>query len=92
MLWSGGSYTSIYPFYLSIYLSILLSILSILLSIYLGLYGALKVQGFSPEDIRNKSILICGAGSAASGVALTIRNAITFNVNKDRWIGRGIYR
>jgi len=47
-----------------------------------GLYGALKVQGFSPEDIRNKSILICGAGSAASGVALTIRNAITFNTGE----------
>jgi len=43
-----------------------------------GLYGALKVQGLQPQDLRNKKILICGAGSAASGVALTIRNAIIF--------------
>jgi len=41
-----------------------------------GLYGALKVQGLGPEQLRSKRIVIVGAGSAASGVALTIRNAI----------------
>ena len=38
-----------------------------------GLYGALKVQGMLPEELRNRRIMIAGAGSAASGVALTIR-------------------
>ncbi len=38
-----------------------------------GLYGALKVQGMPPEELRNRRIMIVGAGSAASGVALTIR-------------------
>jgi len=47
-----------------------------------GLYGALKVQGLPAEEIRNKTILICGAGSAASGVALTLRNAITHQGSK----------
>jgi len=42
-----------------------------------GLYGALKVQGLGPEELRNKTIVMVGAGSAASGVALTIRNAIS---------------
>lgn len=41
-----------------------------------GLYGALKVQGLTIDQLQNKRILIAGAGSAASGVALTIRNAI----------------
>ncbi|XP_040578538.1 uncharacterized protein [Lepeophtheirus salmonis] len=42
-----------------------------------GLYGALKVQGKSPNDLKHQTFVICGAGSAASGVLLTIRNAIT---------------
>lgn len=41
-----------------------------------GLYGAMKVQGLAPEDLKNQKILIAGAGSAGSGVVLTIRNAI----------------
>jgi len=41
-----------------------------------GLYGALKVQGLTIDQLQYKKILIAGAGSAASGVALTIRNAI----------------
>ena len=39
----------------------------------LGLYGALKVQGLTIDQLQYKKILIAGAGSAASGVALTIR-------------------
>jgi len=41
-----------------------------------GLYGAMKVQGLKPEDLKNQKILVAGAGSAGSGVVLTIRNAI----------------
>jgi len=42
-----------------------------------GLYGALKVQGKGPEELSKQKFVVCGAGSAASGVLLTIRNAIT---------------
>ena len=41
-----------------------------------GLYGAMKVQGESPEHLKNQKIVVAGAGSAGSGVILTIRNAI----------------
>jgi len=41
-----------------------------------GLYGAMKVQGKSPEDLKHQKIVVAGAGSAGSGVILTIRNAI----------------
>jgi len=42
-----------------------------------GIYGALKVQGLGPEAIKDQRFVVCGAGSAGSGVLLTIRNAIT---------------
>ena len=41
-----------------------------------GLYGAMKVQGQSPDHLKNQRIVVAGAGSAGSGVILTIRNAI----------------
>merc|ERR1719427_2666230 len=41
-----------------------------------GLYGAMKVRGLNPEDLKDQKILVAGAGSAGSGVILTIRNAI----------------
>ena len=41
-----------------------------------GLYGAMKVRGLQPSDLKNQTILVAGAGSAGSGVLLTIRNAI----------------
>jgi len=41
-----------------------------------GLYGAMKVRGLEPSDLKNQTILVAGAGSAGSGVLLTIRNAI----------------
>jgi len=41
-----------------------------------GLYGAMKVQGLGPESLKDQRILVCGAGSAGSGVILTIRNAL----------------
>merc|ERR1712154_35614 len=41
-----------------------------------GLYGAMKVQGESPEHLKNQKIVVAGAGSAGSGVILTIRNAM----------------
>ena len=42
-----------------------------------GLYGALKVQGLAPEALKSQVFVVVGAGSAASGVLLTIRNALT---------------
>jgi len=42
-----------------------------------GLYGAMKVQGLGPEALKDQKFVVCGAGSAGSGVLLTIRNAIT---------------
>jgi malate dehydrogenase (decarboxylating) len=42
-----------------------------------GLYGAMKVQGLGPEAIKDQVFVVCGAGSAGSGVLLTIRNALT---------------
>jgi len=41
-----------------------------------GLYGAMKVQGLTPESLKHQKIVVAGAGSAGSGVILTIRNAI----------------
>jgi len=41
-----------------------------------GLYGAMKVRGLEPADLKDQTILVAGAGSAGSGVLLTIRNAI----------------
>jgi len=41
-----------------------------------GLYGAMKVRGLQPSDLKYQTILVAGAGSAGSGVLLTIRNAI----------------
>jgi len=41
-----------------------------------GLYGAMKVRGLQPSDLKDQTILVAGAGSAGSGVLLTIRNAI----------------
>ncbi len=41
-----------------------------------GLYGALKVQGLPPEALREQRMVVAGAGAAASGVLLTIRNAL----------------
>jgi len=41
-----------------------------------GLYGAMKVRGLEPSDLKKQTILVAGAGSAGSGVLLTIRNAI----------------
>ena len=36
-----------------------------------------QVQGKGPEALSEQKFVVCGAGSAASGVLLTIRNAIT---------------
>ena len=41
-----------------------------------GLYGAMKVQGLTPEHLTKQRIVVAGAGSAGSGVILTIRNAM----------------
>eukprot|EP00092_Neocalanus_flemingeri_P090060 GFUD01114049.1.p1 GENE.GFUD01114049.1~~GFUD01114049.1.p1 ORF type:complete len:313 (+),score=75.97 GFUD01114049.1:2-940(+) len=41
-----------------------------------GLYGAMKAQGLGPEALKDQTILVCGAGSAGSGVINTIRNAL----------------
>ncbi|XP_059097356.1 uncharacterized protein LOC131891736 isoform X1 [Tigriopus californicus] len=49
-----------------------------------GLYGALKVQGLPPDALKNQKFVVAGAGSAASGVLLTIRNAITRRYGLDK--------
>ena len=41
-----------------------------------GLYGAMKVRGQEPGDLKDQVIVVAGAGSAGSGVLLTIRNAL----------------
>jgi len=41
-----------------------------------GLYGALRVQGKQLTDIKHQKIVMAGAGSAATGVALQIRKAM----------------
>merc|ERR1719208_550235 len=41
-----------------------------------GLYGAMKVRGLTPEHLTKQRIVVAGAGSAGSGVILTIRNAM----------------
>jgi len=38
-----------------------------------GLYGAMRVKG---EELKDQTIVVAGAGSACSGVVLTIRNAL----------------
>merc|ERR1719187_2154607 len=50
-----------------------------------GLYGAMKVQGLGPEALKDQKFVVCGAGSAGSGVLLTIRNAMTkrYGLNKE---------
>jgi len=42
-----------------------------------GLYGAMKVRGLQPSDLKDQVFVVAGAGSAGSGVLLTIRNAIS---------------
>jgi len=42
-----------------------------------GLYGAMKIQGLGPEALTEQKFVVCGAGSAGSGVVMTILNAIT---------------
>jgi malate dehydrogenase (decarboxylating) len=46
-----------------------------------GLYRAMKAQGPGPEALKDQTILVCGAGSAGSGVILTIRNALMHMYN-----------
>jgi len=41
-----------------------------------GLYGAMRVKGLKSEDLKDQTIVVVGAGSAGSGVLLTIRNAL----------------
>ena len=41
-----------------------------------GLYGAMKVKGLNSHDLKDQTIVVAGAGSAGSGVLLTIRNAL----------------
>jgi len=41
-----------------------------------GLYGAMKVKGRTMSSLKDEIILVAGAGSASSGVLLTIRNAL----------------
>jgi len=48
-----------------------------------GIYGALKVRGLPPSALRDQVFVVCGAGSAAAGVLLTIRNAITRRYGSD---------
>jgi len=48
-----------------------------------GIYGALKVQGLPPSALVDQKFVVCGAGSAAGGVLLTIRNAMTRRYGKD---------
>ena len=42
-----------------------------------GLYGALKVRGLPKSSLKDQVFVVCGAGSAGSGVVLTMRNAMT---------------
>merc|ERR1712223_2213629 len=48
-----------------------------------GLYGALKVRGLPPSALKDQVFVVCGAGSAAAGVLLTIRNTITRRYGSD---------
>jgi len=41
-----------------------------------GLYGAMRVKGLNSGDLKDQTIVVAGAGSASSGVVLTIRNAL----------------
>jgi malic enzyme len=71
-------YLYLYPFsYRSEYLMFNDDIQGTAATVLAGLYGALKVQGLEPEALSKQKFVVCGAGSAASGVLLTIRNAIT---------------
>ena len=38
-----------------------------------GLYGAMKVKGKELSSLKDQVIVVAGAGSAGSGVLLTIR-------------------
>ena len=42
-----------------------------------SIMNSLQVQGLPPEALKNQRFVVAGAGSAASGVLLTIRNALT---------------
>jgi len=41
-----------------------------------GLYGAMKVRGLELSALKDQTIVVAGAGSAGSGVLLTIRSAL----------------
>jgi len=45
-----------------------------------GLYGAMKLQGKAYSDLAKEKIVIVGAGSAATGVALTVRMAMSLRM------------
>ena len=42
-----------------------------------GLYGAIKVKGKELSSLKDQVIVVAGAGSAGSGVLLTIRWLLT---------------
>ena len=76
---SSGTFImiKILPRYRSEYLMFNDDIQGTAATVLAGLYGAMKVQGLGPEALKNQKFVVCGAGSAGSGVLLTIRNAIT---------------
>jgi len=45
-----------------------------------GLYGAMRLQGKPLSALANQKIVLVGAGSAATGVALTVRRAMTLKM------------
>lgn len=57
-----------------------------------GLYGALAVRGLPKDAIKDQTFVVCGAGSAGSGVILTIKNAMTkrYGLTKEE-AGRRFY-
>jgi len=46
-----------------------------------GLYGSMKLQGKKLSDLAKEKIMIVGAGSAATGVALTVRRAMALRMD-----------
>ena len=76
-LLDGAAYSPTQSRYRSDYLMFNDDIQGTAATVLAGLYGALKVQGKGPEALSEQKFVVCGAGSAASGVLLTIRNAIT---------------
>ena len=44
---------------------------------YILMFYQIQVRGLPPSALRDQVFVVCGAGSAAAGVLLTIRNAIT---------------